>query len=159
MIDFRQLGSWLIVFALFVAIPFFVTYRPFLRRALGDWLSRLGAWAMDQLEPASEYDQLADDLYTFRRRERLHSDIQRLQRIIATDMSMSATRQLGNRLAYDWLLRELETSREPSQPFVATGAVNSWNSPVRPVHPAGPDSGRGSQRAPNVEILEIGWRR
>ena len=60
-------------------------------------------------------------------------------------MSMSHTRQVGNRLAYAWLLDELERT-----PDIFPALL-----PSRSVHLISRDAQRGS----TVEVLEIGWRR
>ena len=40
---------------------------------------------------------------------------------------MSACRQLGNRIAYDWLVRELDKStREISRPLAGHDFADSW---------------------------------
>ena len=78
-------------------------------------------------------------------RQQLEVHIERLRRILATDGTMSATRQAGNRLAYAWLLGELERTPLLLPTMVPTRSVNLVNY----------DSRRGS----SVEILEVGgWR-
>ena len=156
MIDLDRLGQWLVVVGLLIGIPLLA--KPF-ARGVSRRLIRLGALAVDRLRPAPEFDQLADDLSLVVRRGKLHADIRRLQRILATDMSMSATRQMGNRLAYAWLLRELERIRDPWQPTLNDGAINSWNDSALPIQRRDLRSSHDSQRAPNVEILDIRWKR
>jgi len=156
--DLHELGAWLIVACLFIAIPLLTQRRPFARRIAGKLLSRLGAWAIDRARPEPEFDQLADDLSKVIRRERLRADVQRLQRVIATDMSMSATRQLGNRLAYEWVLRDLTNLRCPSHLMNIGGAIDSWNDSGIPIQTTGLVSSHDTQRAPKVETLDIGWR-
>lgn len=158
MIEFRELGSWLIVAAFFVAILLLTHRRPFARRIASKLLSRLGAWAMDRARPEPEFDQLADDLSKVLRRERLRADIERLQRVIATDMSMSATRQLGNRLAYEWVLRDLANLRGGPEHVADDGAINNWIDSPRPLHSTGLISSQDTQRTPKVETIDIGWR-
>ena len=120
-------------------------------------LSRLGAWALESLRPVPEFDQDADDLWRVVRRERLRSNLERVQRIVATDWSMSATRQLANRLAYAQLVRELADLRDIFQPNVDAG--NSWTASALVAPPKSLLTRRDSQYNPKVEILEIGWRR
>lgn len=154
--DYRLLSSWVIVTALLIGIPGLLRW-PYARRVIGAWLGRLGAWVIDRLNPPPEFDQVADDLARVLRRERLSSDLRRLERIIATDMSMSATRQLGNRIAYAWLQRELERNRS----LWPAADRHSWSDsdgaePIRTMNP----SGSGAfQHRPRVETIEIGWRR
>lgn len=154
MTDYHQLGYWLSVTGLLLSLRI-----PFVRRVLGKRLSQLGSWAVDRARPAPEFDPLATELYQVLRREKLRSDVRRLQRIVATDMSMSATRQLGNRLAYQWLLRELERTRDLSQPTASDGAVNSWRASALSAQTTDLVDSHYSQRPPKVEILEIGWKR
>ena len=80
-----------------------------------------------------------------RRRQQLDGHLDRVGRLLATDMAMSRDRQVGNRLAYAWLLDELK--RTPD--------VFPAMAPSRPVHLITRDAQRGS----TVEVLEIGWRR
>ena len=105
--DIDQLGYWLVVALLLIGL--LLLSRPaLLARCLANpRLRRVSSRGLDLLRPAEPVDELGDDLYRVVRGERLRADIQRLQRILANDETMSATRQLGNRLAYDWLLREL----------------------------------------------------
>ncbi len=73
---------------------------------------------------------------------------------------MSATRQIGNRLAFAWLVRELDRS---------AGAVLAWSlgdDPGGRPNPAwepgriGPGAtGQPGRHAPRVEILDTGRKR
>lgn len=147
----------LIGFGLLITIRL-LALHPAIRRALSRLMSRLGLRILDWVSPAPEFDQVADDLSRALRRQRLRADVRRLQRILATDMSMSATRQMGNRLAYAWLVRELDKdTRDLAYSFLDDEPVNDWNV-------AGPSRMRDlarnhyAPRAPQVEILEIGWK-
>lgn len=153
----QHLGPWLIATGLFLATSLILRW-PLARRALGVRLGRVGVWALDRLQPVPEIDQLAVDLAQVVRREKLSSDMRRLQGIIATDMTMSATRQLGNRLAYDWILRELEGSAHLWQPPAPVHTA-TWHVPRQAVPTIDPISSHPWQRPPNVETLDIGWRR
>ena len=150
-----QLGYWILVVAFFVAVPLLLT-RPAQRRASSDRLARLGAWALEQVTAVPESDPLAQELFSALRRERLRADLQRLQRILATDMTMSATRQLANRLAYEWLLRDLDSLRAVAPAYV--DAALDQPAPSVPIRTAEVSRGQDWRRAPEVEILEIGWK-
>lgn len=152
-----QLAYWMLVVAIFVAVPLLLTRRPSLRRASGDRLSRLGVWALEQVTTVAEPDPVAQDLFSAIRRERLRADIQRLQRILASDATMSATRQLANRLAYEWLLRDLSSLRAVA-PAYADAALDQ-PAPSVPVRMTDPGRSQDWRQVPEVEILEIGWRR
>ena len=153
----HELGYWLVTISLLIAIPLLTGSRPIAGRLARRWLRRLGSWALDRLRPDPEVDPVADELYRVFRREQLRSDIQRLQLILATDMSMSATRQLGNRLAYDWLVRELNRICSLLPSVADAGASSSWDVSAHPLRTTPLISGQGS-RGPTVEILDIGWR-
>ena len=121
-----------------------LTTRPFLR-ILGPHFRRLAGWALEHLNRPEELDPEVEELMTIQRRQQLEVHLERLRRILATDQTMSATRQAGNRLAYAWLLRELERT-----PLLVPTMV-----PTRSVNVVDYDTRRGS----SVEILEVGgWR-
>lgn len=156
MIDHHQLLYALIVVGILIAVPLVAKGSASDSPPEGR-LSRVGAWVIEWARPVPELDQAAVDLARVLRRERLRRDVQRLQRILATDMSMSATRQLGNRLAYDWLVRELESIRGFAAPMANDGALDNWNFSPQPI-PMTHSMSSQSRRAPNVEILDIRWR-
>jgi hypothetical protein len=135
--DMRQLGYGLTVALLLIVLPFLSRPELLARCLANERLRRIGSRGLDLLRPAEPVDELADHLYRVFRRERLRADIQRLQRILAADESMSATRQLANRLAYDWLLRELAELGRGLELYPA--AVSSWDA--------------GSPRSRTTEVL------
>jgi hypothetical protein len=155
--ELYQLGDWLIAIALLVAIPVFLVRRSFSDHDDDDWLSRLGAWVLARVRQAPEPDDSAGDMYHALRREKLRYDIQRLRRILAMDVCMSATRQLGNRLAYDWLMREWDRTRNFADPFMDARSLESWYASANPV--ARPAPVFDPRRAGNVEVLDIRWGR
>jgi hypothetical protein len=157
-IDLHHLGYWLIAVALFVVVPVLTTRRSLVRRLAGDRMSRLGHWALERLEEVPEVDPLVTELYLARRRERLYADIARLERILATDENMSATRQLGNRIAYDWLVAELERTRRVPQTIFAEVVPDRWDSPALSPSRSSVPIGHDPQRGTTVEVLDIGWR-
>lgn len=117
--------------------------RP-LRRLLGPSFRRLATWGIDHLNRPEEIDPEVEEMMLIRRRQQLEGHVERLRRLLATDMGMSATRQIGNRMAYAWLLDELQRT-----PILLPMMV-----PTRSVSLTSHDSRRGS----TVEILDIGWR-
>ena len=149
MIYGHSLMSWLLVIGVFVGVTL-VSIRA-VRDHLGPRIRRLGSWAATQLSPVTELDEEADDLSKVLRRERLCSDIQRLQRILATDMSMSATRQIANRLAYAQLVHELREVPDFYDPMPSHSVTR--------LHPSNQLLRTARPQPPTVEILEIGWRR
>jgi hypothetical protein len=168
------------VLALVAALLLARTRPPTLDETQGRW-ARAGGWLWEKVNPEPEPDPAAEDLRRVMRRERLRSDILRLQRIIDHDIHMSATRQIANRLAYQWLLRELDVLRgsaarislanglggESSRP--STTASDWLSAPPSEWQPepssdwlSAPPSQWSSpdpQYRPKVEVLEIGWRR
>jgi hypothetical protein len=147
-----QLGDWLVLFALILALPLLA--RPFVRKQLG----RLGGVIFDRLSQPAELDREAEELWNVLRRQRLCADLRRVEHLIATDMWMSATRQLGNRLAYLQLLDDLKHTPDVPSAIYGTSTVDSWTASASTVQPAIPNAGYGSRNAPKIEILEIGWR-
>jgi hypothetical protein len=152
-----QLGYWLFCSVL-VLTPILVRV-PFVRRTVVEAVSRLAAPEDEPLESVDEFGHFPATWYAVSRRERLLADVERLRRILATDMGMSATRQLGNRLAYDQLLSELRDLPEPLTPAPVAPAVDSWSIPTPPPPPIW--AGGGDHRwqpVGNVETLDLGWR-
>jgi len=157
--DLYQLGYWLLVASVLVALPLLAPRWPLAELRSAPVLNRLGVWAADQGSPTPEFDQLAEDLSRVLRRERLRADVQRLQHILATDMWMSATRQLGNRIAYQWLVRELERTRESTPPLSAPVGADNWTDTAALQQPTSWVCSPDYQGNPNVEVLDIGWGR
>jgi hypothetical protein len=117
------------------------------RRFLRARLKPLADWWIARQRAVSDVDQEYDELSLILRRQQLTAHIARLRRILATDESMSATRQIANRLAYRWLLRELDrtpvTARwiTDDDDFTNRWAPRPYSAPRR-----------------EAEVLEIGWR-
>ena len=168
-ISVSELVAWLVVVLALVGLPLVMTDPEETRRRLGPRLvARLDRLA-EQLHPEDEPDPLVEALRAQQRREKLVADVQRLRRLVAHDMAMSATRQLGNRIAYASLVSELEALREAPSPFAAFGV----GLPLAAAAPAArwvddlalsaPQPRRSwvddGQRAPAVEVLELGTRR
>lgn len=120
-----------------------LTTRPAVR-VLGPRVRRLGRWAWDRLNPEEEVDPDVAELRLIQRRQQLDVHLARVRRLVATDEAMSATRQIGNRLAYAGLLREIARLPDPDPAPAPAPAPSS----VRYDH----------RRRSNVEVLEIGWR-
>ena len=129
--------------------------RPFVRKQM----SRLGGVILDILSKPDDVDQEAEELSRAARRERLCADLRRVEHLIATDTWMSATRQLGNRLAYEQLLDDLKHTPDVLPAIPGMNEINSWTPATATAQPATPDTGYGTRNAPKIEILEIGWRR
>ena len=132
------------------------------RTPLGKRVSGLGGLILDRLsrppDPDSDSDQEAEELRGVLRRQQLCADLRRIEHLIATDTWMSATRQLGNRLAYEQLLDDLRHTPDILPAIPGMREINNWTASSA-VQPAIPMTGYGPRSAPKVEILEIGWRR
>jgi hypothetical protein len=120
---------------------------------------RLGSAILDRLSRPHDVDQEADELWRAARRQQLCADLRRVEHLIATDTWMSATRQLGNRLAYEQLLDDLKHTPDVLPPIPGMSEINNWTPATSAAEPVVPDIGYGTRNAPKIEILEIGWRR
>jgi hypothetical protein len=118
------------------------------RRFLRARLKPLADWWIARQSATPSVDPEYDELSLIVRRQQLTAHIARLRRILATDESMSATRQIANRLAYRWLLRELDRTPATAR-WIADDDdfTNRW----------APRPYSAPHREP--EVLEIGWRR
>ena len=166
--DLSQLFSWLVVALTLVAVPLLTLAPEATRRRLGPHVSRLVERAVAAMEPEDELDPFLEAVRAQLRREKLVADVQRLRRLVANDMAMSAVRQLGNRIAYASLVAELEALREAPTgyafagpaglPSAAAVPVSRWEDDLvlsAPMPVRGRDDG---QRLPAVEVLELGSR-
>jgi hypothetical protein len=149
--DLHQLVGWLIVIGLFIGLP--LLSRPSVRNFLAPPMLRIGSWILERFRPDGDPDEEADDLSKALRRQQLCAEVQRLQRILATDTYMSATRQIANRLAYRQLLRDLGNTPDVYAAMPGHATATRWDTST-----LSPRTER-SRDAPTVEILEIGWRR
>ena len=156
--DVRQLAEWLLVSAIFVGSALLFVRPPAEQGRIGRRLYRWGAWAVERARPEVEVDPVVEAFFWNQRRERLRADVERLQRIMLTDFTMSATRQLGNRLAYDWLQRELDRARTHPAVVPLETALPTWCVPGAPLQTVLARSSRNAQYAPKVEILDFRWR-
>ena len=132
---------------------------PDVRTRLSEQMSRLGGVILDRLSRPRDFDREAEELSRVLRRQQLCADLRRVEHLIATDTWMSATRQRGNRLAYEQLLDDLRHTPDVLPAIPGMSEINSWTTSASTVQPTIPVTGYGSRSAPNIEILEIGWRR
>ena len=139
-----QLVAWLTLAAAVIAARLLDTGPG--RRLVRARISQLANWWAARQPADSEIDQERAELAAVLRRQRLTADVARLRRIVATDESMSATRQIANRLAYRWLVHELERTPIPVPWLADDDSTDRW----------APATYNSRQREP--EVLEIGWR-
>jgi hypothetical protein len=125
-------------------------------------LARLATWVDGRVAVRrSEMDDpdRDDDALLMYRRDRLCADLRRIEHLLATDAWMSATRQLGNRLAYDQLVAELRRIPDLPSSFERQ-TLDWWNeSKSQPVWGGRLTTNGYSEKPATVEILEIGWPR
>lgn len=136
--------AWLSVFVGLIVVVRLLVSRLALR-VLAPRLRRLGEWAVDRMNRPEEIDPEAEEMALFLRRQRLLAQLDRVRRLLPVDEHMSATRQIGNRLAYNSLVADLARLPEV-YPMAAAAPTTSL---IR--H----DQRRGS----TVEVLDVvGWR-
>jgi hypothetical protein len=132
---------------------------PFLVWLLSQsWMRRLlrpvGLWLWARVNPVTEPDAASLELWHALRRQQLQRDLDRVRRLIADDAWMSATRQVGNRMAYEQLLAELADLG----PAPALQPADVWT--LSPTSTPMPSSallaGPLPPSTPYVEILELG---
>jgi hypothetical protein len=150
---YGQLVAWSVLAALAIGLRLLDTRSG--RRFLRARTERLADWWAARQRPASEVDQEYDELSAILRRQKLGVAVERLRRIVATDESMSATRQIANRLAYRRLLYDLERTPEILPGMTDDLTAAGWPPSMMTIR----HSNDPHRRAPTAEILEIGWRR
>ena len=138
--------AWLSVFVGLIVVARLLVSKPAVR-VLGPRLRRLGEWATDRMNRPEDVDPEAEEMALYLRRQRLVAQLDRVRRLLPVDEHMSATRQLGNRLAYESLLADV--ARLPEVYPLAVATATPATSVIR--H----DQRRGS----TVEVLDVvGWR-
>ena len=142
----------LVIIAILFVIALMLTYdRP---RA---WLLAQGselAGRYGRPEHTPEWELEHAELWLMARRKRLTEDLRRVEQLLLHDASMSATRQLGNRLAREQLLVSL--ARIPD--LLPGRDRYSAYEPV-PYDLSAPSPALASRTA-SVEVLDVsGWRR
>ena len=104
-------------------------------------------------EHTPEWELEHAELWLMARRRQLSEDLARIDRLLLHDASMSATRQLGNRLARDQLLVSLARI-----PDVLPGRDRSFAYEPLPYETSAPSPALG-RGAASVEVLDVGgWR-
>lgn len=136
-----------------------LAYLPGFRRvmlALGKWLV---AWILERFSTPDVVDEVAEEMRAVVRADRLQADLRRVRRLIATDEAMSATRQMANRMAYAWLVEEYERHCRQGFPVFTEASLVRADGPTLSDRSRQPTAVRYATRVPQVEVLEIGWRR
>ena len=109
-------------------------------------------------EHTPAWEQEHAELWLMARRRQLIEDLSRIERLLLHDECMSATRQLGNRLAKDQLVASLAQI-----PDVLPGRDRYFRADPVPYEALGGDQAAPSpslaKGRPTVEVLDVvGWR-
>ncbi|MGI8456946.1 MAG: hypothetical protein ACR2LI_02365 [Propionibacteriaceae bacterium] len=142
--DVDQPSTWIVVVGVWVLLPFLLVGPRRPRHAIAVRLAQLGAWALPHLQAKDpDVDPLEIAAHAAAvQRDRLTADLRRLRHLVRTDEAMSATRQMGNRIAYDQLRQQL-AALEPAGPLAE---------PFRAKAPA------SRPTTMTREILDLDWR-
>lgn len=150
-------GSW-VVYGLVVLLLVLLRI-PVTQRLLISLARRGSDWAKTRYARAEERDPDEDAMWLMERRRRLCADLRRVEHLLATDTWMSATRQRGNRLAYNQLVDDLRRMPVAVSTIFEPQAFDPWNASANePPYRQLPSDGFRPQ-SPTVEVLEIGWGR
>jgi hypothetical protein len=164
---------WLIVVLLFGVVP--ALSRPSVLRALAHAAEHTRDWSDARAARRTPVDEEAESLRLWSQRCRLGAALDRIERLLATDSWMSATRQMGNRLAHDQLVLELSRIPDVFPSRAGTPLVDVWAEPTPSRRWRAPVPDRWDERiqvpawsvaAPagspskpgQVEVLDLGWR-
>jgi hypothetical protein len=151
-IDMPGLNDSLVVLGLFVAL--LLLSRPVIQHLLVRLARNVRDWATAHFERAEVRDRDEDELWLMERRRKLCADLRRVEHLIATDTWMSATRQRGNRLAYDQLVDDLRHIPDVSPTFFET--FGSWDESTIEPQSSWLSVDGFSPQPRTVEVLEIG---
>ena len=124
------------------------------------WLARLGrglSLRFGRPEHTPEWEREHAELWLMARRRQLTSDLRRIESLLLHDDWMSATRQLGNRLARDQLLVSLARIPELLPAQDRYFGYNAVTPPAADAPDAAAPSPWASPRS-SVEVLDVvGW--
>ncbi len=162
-------SQWLAGALLVMALPVFTL--PSVLRAYRRWYEQFDEWSKDRSARLTPVDADLENLRLWTRRCRTCAALDRIERLLIVDEYMSATRQLGNRIAHRQLAEELRTMPQAFPPSVTT-SVETWSrfagrtrigSDDRdwaddPISLAVLPVTATSSRPGQVEVLDLGWR-
>ena len=150
-------GSW-VVYGL-VVLLLILLHIPVTQRLLVSLARRGSDWTKTHHARAEERDPDEDAMLLMEQRRRLCADLRRVEHLLATDTWMSATRQRGNRLAYNQLVDDLRRMPVAVSTIFQPQTFDPWDEPaVEPSYWRLRNDGFRPQ-PPTVEVLEIGWDR
>lgn len=101
-----------VTFVVVLCLPVvaWVISRPWVWRWIDPYVRRLGLLVWRQVVTQDEPDPATLQRWAEERLERLRSDLERVRRLVQDDDWMSATRQVGNRLAYERLVVDVRAA-------------------------------------------------
>ena len=153
-ISMAQLDGSFVVLAVFMFLLLLTKSMP--RRGVVRLARRVGEWAAAHWQQTDEWDPEEQQLWQLERRRKLCADLRRVEHLLATDEWMSATRQRGNRIAYDRLVDDLRHTPDVFPTIFQTQTFGRWEEPATYPRLTGLlDNGSATQRR-TVEVLEIG---
>jgi hypothetical protein len=156
-IEMTGLEGPLVVFGLLIVL--LLVRIPVTWHLLVGLARRVSDWATIHWTRAEDGDRYDAELWQMERRRRLCADLRRVEHLLATDTWMSATRQLGNRIAYDRLVDDLRHTPDVVSTILQPQIFGPWDeAPFESRALRLIDDG-SSRKPPTVEILEIGWGR
>lgn len=149
MLDTGQFSAWLVVAIFFVGVGFLLSHNPDRHQAIADRWEIFSRWMLAHGERELDDDEefARRELREVLREERLLANLERVRHLVATDTYMSATRQIGNRIAYEQLLVEAHAFavRPPLVPTYRSWEIESADLST-------------TRRASGPETLDIHWR-
>ncbi len=154
--NMAALNGWLMAFGLLVVLS--LLSRPGLQRVVVPLAERISLWAAARAERTEDWDPDEAELWLVEKRRKLTADLRRIEHLLTIDSSMSATRQLGNRLAHRQLVDDLRRIPEVLPAALAPfQAFESWNDSADIFESARYIRTGYVSRSPQIETLEIGW--
>ena len=157
MMDIASLDDWLLALGLLVVLA--LLSRPGIQHLLARLARGISERAVARFERTEEPDPDQAELWLMEKRRKLSADLRRVEHLLATDTWMSATRQIGNRLAYRQLVEDLRHTPEVYPALAPFASLDSWDESTDLLGSARHLRAGYAARSPQVEVLEIGWGR
>ena len=153
-----QLDGTLVVVTVFIFVLLLTKAMP--RSVVLRIATRVGEWAGAHRQHTEEWDDPEEQqLWLFERRRKLCADLRHIEHLLATDEWMSATRQRGNRIAYDRLVDDLRRIPDVFPTILQSQTFDPWHEPTTDSRFTGLLSNGSTTQGRTVEVLEIGWGR
>jgi hypothetical protein len=156
-IEVPQVDGSLVVLVVFVGLLLLTEPRP--RRVVVRLARRFGDWVTTHRQQTEEWDPEEQQMWLLERRRKLCADLSRVEHLLATDEWMSATRQRGNRIAYNRLVDDLRRIPDVFPTIFQSQTFDPWDEPATDPRFTGLLNGGPATQGRTVEVLEIGWGR